>query len=100
MTLYTSTVVTPRRPARVWAKIGESTLYAIGLPVILVVLWGIWATVAPAKFFPSPSELLEAFVETWIGPAFFTDVLPTSSSRCWSSSAPSRRRCSSRSQLC
>ena len=38
MTLYTSTVVTPRRPARVWAKIGESTLYAIGLPIILVVL--------------------------------------------------------------
>jgi len=77
VTLYTSTVVTPRRPARVWAKIGENTLYAIGLPVILVVLWGIWATVAPAQFFPSPVELIEAFVETWIGPAFFTDVLPS-----------------------
>ena len=78
MTLYTSTIVTPRRPARVWAKIGESTLYAIGLPVILVVLWGIWATVAPAKFFPSPVELIQAFVDTWIGPAFITDVLMVS----------------------
>jgi ABC-type proline/glycine betaine transport system permease subunit len=61
----------------VWAKLGENTLYAIGLPVVLVVLWGIWATVAPAQFFPSPAELVEAFVDTWIGPAFVTDVLPS-----------------------
>lgn len=77
MTLYTSTVVTPRPRSRVWAKIGENTAYAIGLPLILVVIWGIWATVAPAQFFPSPAELLEAFVDTWIGPAFVTDVLPS-----------------------
>lgn len=77
MTLYTSTVVTPRRPSRVWAKIGENTAYAIGLPLILVVIWGIWATIAPAQFFPSPSELVEAFVDTWVGPAFVTDVLPS-----------------------
>lgn len=77
MTLYTSTVVTPRPPSRVWAKIGENTAYAIGLPLILIVIWGIWATIAPAQFFPSPAELLQAFVETWVGPAFFTDVLPS-----------------------
>jgi ABC-type nitrate/sulfonate/bicarbonate transport system permease component len=77
VTLYTSAVVTPRRPSRVWAKVGENTLYAIGLPIILVVVWGIWATVAPARFFPSPAELLEAFIDTWIGPAFITDVLPS-----------------------
>jgi len=77
VTLYTSTVVTPRPRSRVWAKIGENTAYAIGLPIILVVIWGIWATVAPAQFFPSPAELLEAFVDTWIGPAFVTDVLPS-----------------------
>jgi ABC-type nitrate/sulfonate/bicarbonate transport system permease component len=77
VTLYTSTVVTPRPRSRVWAKIGENTAYAIGLPLILVVIWGIWATVAPAQFFPSPAELVEAFVDTWIGPAFVTDVLPS-----------------------
>lgn len=77
MTLYTSTVVTPRRPSRVWAKVGENTLYAIGLPIVLLVIWGVWATVAPAKFFPSPAELVEAFVATWVGPVFFTDVLPS-----------------------
>ncbi|MBN9178228.1 MAG: ABC transporter permease [Microbacterium sp.] len=77
MTLYTSTVVVPRRPSRVWAKIGENTAYALGLPVVLIVIWGIWATISPAKFFPSPSKLAQAFVETWIGPAFVTDVLPS-----------------------
>lgn len=77
MTLYTSTVIVPRRPSRVWAKIGENTAYALALPIILIVIWGIWATVAPAKFFPSPTALAQAFVDTWIGPAFVTDVLPS-----------------------
>jgi ABC-type nitrate/sulfonate/bicarbonate transport system permease component len=77
VTLYTSTVVTPRRSSRVWARIGENTAYAIGLPLLLIVIWGIWATVAPAQFFPSPSQLINAFVKTWVGPAFFTDVLPS-----------------------
>ncbi|MEZ3161571.1 ABC transporter permease [Microbacterium sp. BWT-B31] len=77
MTLYTTTVVTPPKPSRVWAKIGESTLYAIGLPIVLLVLWGVWATLAPAKFFPGPLTILEAFVDTWVGPRFVTDVLPS-----------------------
>jgi ABC-type nitrate/sulfonate/bicarbonate transport system permease component len=61
----------------VWAKVGENIGYAIGLPIILVVIWGIWATVAPGQFFPSPAALITAFVDTWVGPAFFTDVLPS-----------------------
>jgi ABC-type nitrate/sulfonate/bicarbonate transport system permease component len=77
VTLYTSTVRVQRPPSRVWAKIGENTLYAIGLPIVLLVIWGIWATVAPAKFFPGPLTILEAFIDTWIGPAFFTDVVPS-----------------------
>ncbi|MDF2581328.1 MAG: nitrate transporter permease [Microbacterium sp.] len=77
MTLYTSTVVTPRRRSRAWSKLGESTLYAIGLPIVLLVVWGVWATLAPATFFPPPLEILDAFIETWIGPAFLTDVLPS-----------------------
>lgn len=77
MTLYTSTVVTPRKPSRVWAKIGENTAYALGLPIILLVIWGIWSSISPAPFFPSPLVIAEAFVETWIGPAFVNDVLPS-----------------------
>jgi ABC-type nitrate/sulfonate/bicarbonate transport system permease component len=77
VSLYTSTVRVPHRPTRVWAKIGENIAYAIGLPILLVIVWGVWMTVAPAQFFPTPSELVEAFIETWIGPAFVTDVLPS-----------------------
>lgn len=77
MSLYTTTVRTPSPPARVWARIGENTLYAIGLPIILVLIWGIWATVSPQAFFPSPVIIWQAFVDTWIGPIFVTDVLPS-----------------------
>jgi ABC-type nitrate/sulfonate/bicarbonate transport system permease component len=77
VTLYTSTVVTPKRPARVWAGIGENTAYALGLPILLLVIWGVWSSISPAPFFPSPLVILEAFVDTWVGPAFFTDVLPS-----------------------
>ncbi len=77
MTLYTSTVVTPRRKPQVWAKIGENTAYALGLPILLLIIWGIWSSVSPEIFFPSPVVILQAFVDTWIGPAFVTDVLPS-----------------------
>lgn len=77
MTLYTSTVITPRRRSRVWAKLAQSTAFALGLPILLLVVWGLSATVAPAKFFPGPAAILQAFVSTWVGPAFLTDVLPS-----------------------
>lgn len=77
MTLYTSTVVTPKRPRQIWRTIGESTVYAIGLPIVLLVIWGIWASFFPEPFFPSPLIILQAFVDTWIGPAFVSDVLPS-----------------------
>lgn len=77
MTRYTGTVVTGRGRPRVWKRIGESTIFALGLPFLLLVIWGIWSTIAPAKFFPSPLTIAEAFIETWIGPAFVTDVLPS-----------------------
>lgn len=77
MTLYTSTVVTPRRRSRAWAKFGENTAYALGLPLILLVIWGVWSSLSSAPYFPSPLVIAEAFVDTWIGPAFFDDVLPS-----------------------
>lgn len=77
MTLYTSTVITPRPRSRAWAKFGENTAYALGLPIILLVIWGVWSSISPAPFFPSPLVIAEAFVETWVGPAFVQDVLPS-----------------------
>ena len=77
MTLYTSTVITPRKPSRAWAKLGESTAYALGLPILLLIIWGVWSSISSAQFFPSPVVIFQAFVDTWIGPAFFIDVLPS-----------------------
>lgn len=54
-----------------------SIWFALGFPFFLLVLWGIWATVDPQKFFPSPIAIIEAFIKTWIGPAFVDDVLPS-----------------------
>ncbi|MBU4466064.1 MAG: ABC transporter permease subunit [Actinobacteria bacterium] len=77
MTLYTTTVRTRAPASRIWAKIGQNVLYAIGLPILLLVGWGVWATFSTSPFFPSPLTIAEAFVKTWIGPAFVTDVLPS-----------------------
>lgn len=77
MTLYTSMVRTPPRKSRLWQKMGQSTLYAVGLPIVLLLIWGIVATISPAKFFPAPQKIVGAFVDTWVGPAFFEDVLPS-----------------------
>ena len=77
MTLHTSTLVVPRPRSRVWARFGENLAYALGLPILLLVIWGIWASASPAAFFPSPLIIFEAFVDTWVGPAFVTDVLPS-----------------------
>ncbi|SJN11742.1 putative ABC transporter [Leucobacter sp. 7(1)] len=77
MTLYTSTVVVPQKKSRIWAKLRENVLYAIGLPLLLLLVWGIWGTISPGRFFPGPGVIADAFVRTWIGPAFVVDVLPS-----------------------
>ncbi|MFG6403010.1 MULTISPECIES: ABC transporter permease [unclassified Microbacterium] len=77
MTLYTSTVRTAPPRRAVWPGVARSVGFAVGLPILLLILWGIWGTVAPAKFFPGPLKILDAFGETWIGPAFLTDVVPS-----------------------
>src|SRR5699024_1811228 len=77
MTLYTGTLRTPAPKKKIWSKVGENTLYAVGLPLVLLVIWGVAATIAPAKFFPGPQTIAVAFVDTWIGPAFLQDVLPS-----------------------
>jgi len=77
VTLYTSTVRTPAPKSRLWAKAGENTLYAVALPLALLLIWGVAATISSAKFFPAPQTIAGAFSETWIGPAFIDDVLPS-----------------------
>ncbi|WP_432050146.1 ABC transporter permease [Verrucosispora sp. NA02020] len=58
-------------------RVASSFLYALGLPFLLLALWGAASTVSTNRFFPGPLTILEAFRETWIGPAFVHDVLPS-----------------------
>ncbi|TDC40319.1 ABC transporter permease [Micromonospora sp. KC213] len=45
--------------------------------MLLLVVWGLVATRATSQFFPGPLTIAEAFVDTWVGPAFVEDVLPS-----------------------
>jgi ABC-type nitrate/sulfonate/bicarbonate transport system permease component len=74
MTAATEAAGEARSPwIRVLSRLGNS----FALPIVLVALWGVWETIAASKFFPSPVKIFHAFVETWIGPTFVTDVLPS-----------------------
>ncbi|GIF64016.1 nitrate ABC transporter permease [Asanoa ishikariensis] len=52
-------------------------LYPLGLPFLVLVCWGLASTGTTNRFFPGPLAILSAFRETWIGPAFVDDVLPS-----------------------
>jgi len=54
-----------------------AVLYAVAVPVVLIVAWLIWAGVSPQIFFPSPIAIAEAFVNTWLGPSLTNDVIPS-----------------------
>jgi ABC-type nitrate/sulfonate/bicarbonate transport system permease component len=58
-------------------RLVRNVSFALGLPVLLVVLWGLWSTGSTNRFLVGPIPILEAFRETWIGPAFVDDVLPS-----------------------
>lgn len=51
--------------------------YILGLPVILIALWWIATLVSPSFFVPTPPDLARTFVEEWIGPRLWVDVLPS-----------------------
>ncbi|MBL6275041.1 ABC transporter permease [Micromonospora fiedleri] len=65
-----------RRPG-VGSRIAASLGYSLGLPMLLLVVWGLLATRSTNRFFPDPLTIFEAFVDTWVGPAFIEDVLPS-----------------------
>lgn len=60
-----------------WPRIGASIAYAMVLPISLLIAWALWATRGSSPFFPPPQRILDAFIDTWIGPALITDVLPS-----------------------
>lgn len=58
-------------------RILSSAGFALGLPFALLVLWGLWSSFGEAKFFPGPVTIARAFVDTWVGEPFITQVLPS-----------------------
>lgn len=65
------------RPRDLGVRVAENVLFAVGLPVLTVALWAVWSTRSTNRFLVGPRTLLDAFRQTWIGPAFVDDVLPS-----------------------
>jgi ABC-type nitrate/sulfonate/bicarbonate transport system permease component len=67
------------RPRRAGAgtRIAANFGFAFGLPFLAVVLWGVWSGRSTNRFLVGPIAILQAFRDTWIGPAFVADVLPS-----------------------
>jgi ABC-type nitrate/sulfonate/bicarbonate transport system permease component len=74
-----STNTSVRRPSNraTSFQIAASFLHALGLPFLLLVVWGLWSTSSTNRFFPGPLTIFDAFVDTWIGSALGDDVLPS-----------------------
>ncbi|WP_030486966.1 ABC transporter permease [Micromonospora chokoriensis] len=77
MSAYTSRIATTTRGRRVGPRIAASLLYPLGLPMLLLVSWGLVSTRGTSRFFPGPLTIADAFLQTWVGPAFVEDVLPS-----------------------
>jgi len=69
--------VRPRGRRGAGRRLAAAFLYPLGLPFLLLVLWGMATTGSTNRFFPGPLAILEAFKDTWVGPAFVHDVLPS-----------------------
>ncbi|PWJ51160.1 ABC-type nitrate/sulfonate/bicarbonate transport system, permease component [Quadrisphaera granulorum] len=77
MTTSSGAVARSRPRHRTWQRLVGGAGFALGLPVVLLLVWGIWASFAVSPFFPSPLVIGDAFVSTWVGPSFLQDVLPS-----------------------
>lgn len=57
-----------------WLK---RVLYAIALPVALILLWWLLTLGSSSFWVPRPGQLLNTFIDVWIGPRFMADVIPS-----------------------
>lgn len=51
--------------------------YILALPVLLIALWWFNTATSSNFFVPTPPDLASTFIETWIGPRLWQDVLPS-----------------------
>jgi len=77
VTTHTGRIGPAPRPRGAGVRIASGFTFALGLPFLCVVAWGIWSTRSTNQFFPGPVTIFEAFVDTWAGRAIVDDVLPS-----------------------
>jgi len=51
--------------------------FALGLPVVLFVLWWVMSAGSTSFYFPPLSEIVDSLVAEWFGPRLADDVLPS-----------------------
>lgn len=61
---------------------GATMLFAVGLPALIVLAWNLAAkkpdeAVGVEKFYPDPLTVGRAFTDSWVGPTFAEEVLPS-----------------------
>jgi len=61
---------------------GASILFAVGLPVLILLAWNLVAkkpdeAVGTEKFYPDPLTVGRAFTDNWVGPSFAEEALPS-----------------------
>lgn len=49
----------------------------VSLPIIVIALWSLSASIAPNPRFSAPVSIWDAFVTTWLNDTFFVDVVPS-----------------------
>lgn len=59
-------------PRRAWP-----VLWSLILPITIVVAYQWWSSHAHNPYFPTIPEMVESFAETWIGPGFVDNVVPS-----------------------
>jgi ABC-type nitrate/sulfonate/bicarbonate transport system permease component len=79
-----STTASTTPPAKAVGRVSAErrrALLATGLeivvPLVLLVVWGLWSAGADSFYFPPLTEILDTFAETWVFERFASDVVPS-----------------------
>jgi len=58
-------------------RFAKAVGFTLGVPLLLVGAWWMFATSVPSLFWPAPNVVAVTFVDTWVGDRFLADVVPS-----------------------